>query len=208
MDRKIALMAAAVLVAVLAGTAWYALAPRGNDIFAPCQTGVVAGGTGSIGGPFTLTDETGKAVTDADVIDRPTLLYFGYTFCPDVCPLDATRNAEATDLIRKAGFDIRPVFISFDPERDTPKVLAEFTDFMHPDMLGLTGTPDQIKSVANEYKVYFRKHDGEGADYLIDHSTFTYLVLPKYGTVEFFRHDETPEAVANRAQCFLSKAKG
>ena len=90
----------------------------------PCGDTAVAGS--AIGGPFELVSETGETVTDADVITKPTLVYFGYTFCPDVCPLDTARNAEAVDILTERGLSVTPVFISIDPERDTPKIVGEF----------------------------------------------------------------------------------
>ncbi|TYB90458.1 SCO family protein [Oceaniovalibus sp. ACAM 378] len=174
----------------------------------------VAGGAGAIGGPFTLVSETGETVTDVDVITKPTLVYFGYTFCPDVCPLDAARNAAAVDLLAERGYDVQPVFITIDPERDTPEVLAEWTDYMHPDMLGLTGSPEQIKAASQAYKTYFAKREGDDpAFYLMDHTVFSYLMLPEHGFVEFFRgapnfngEGVTEEAVAESTACFLDKA--
>lgn len=161
----------------------------------------------ALGGPLELVDETGKPVTDADMFTKPTLLYFGYTFCPDVCPLDNARNAEALDLLMEQGYDAQMAFISIDPERDTPEVLTEFTDYIHDRMTGYTGTPEQIKAASQAYKTYYAKEpDGDPEYYLIDHSTFTYLVLPDVGFVEFFRRDETPEEMAKRVACYIDTA--
>jgi len=201
-----AISAAVVLAGLLGSTLW--LSTRGpEDPFADCRESAVAGGIGSIGGPFTLIDEAGAQVTDQDVFTKPSLLYFGYTFCPDVCPLDNTRNAEAIDVLDSMGYDVKPVFISIDPERDRPEVLAEFTDYLHPEMLGLTGSPEQVKAASQAYKTYYKKQDSDDDEYyLMDHSTFTYLVLPETGFVEFFRRDVTPEDMAKRAACFIDKA--
>ena len=140
--RTIAITAAGV-VALGIGAAFLAttvLAPAQR--LEACTQGRVAGG--AIGGPFTLIDEEGQTVTDADVIDGPTLIYFGYTFCPDVCPLDTVRSAEALDILVEEGRDVDFLFISVDPGRDTPEVLKEFTGDFHPNMIGLTGTEEQI----------------------------------------------------------------
>ncbi|HBN31286.1 MAG TPA: SCO family protein, partial [Rhodobacteraceae bacterium] len=128
--------------------------------------------------------------------------YFGYTYCPDVCPADNARNAEAIDLLTAKGLDVVPVFISVDPARDTPQVVGEFAGYMHEKMIGLTGTPEQIKAVSKAYKTYYRKN-GEGDDYLVDHSTFTYLTLPDHGFVEVFRRDATAKALAETVACFI-----
>lgn len=174
------------------------------DPFGQCRASNVAGGAGQIGGPFTLVTETGETVTDADVITEPTLLYFGYTFCPDVCPLDTVRNAEAVDILDADGYSVRPVMISVDPERDTPEVMAAFTDNVHPRMLGLTGTPEQTDAAARAYRVFYRiNRDGDDPYYLVDHSAFTYLVLPGHGFVEFFNRETTPQQMAERTECFV-----
>ena len=122
----------------------------------------MAGGSAQIGGPFELVSETGETVTDADVIDKPTLIYFGYTFCPDVCPLDAARNAAAVDILEERGDMVKPVFISVDPARDTPEVLAEFTDYLHPRMVGLTGSPEQVRAASKAYRTYYQAQDSGG----------------------------------------------
>lgn len=207
MTRFFAASAAAVVTALLVVTAWFALFRTADDPFAQCRASSVAGGAGAIGGPFTLVDETGRTVTEADVFVRPALVYFGYTFCPDVCPLDTARNAEAVDILEEMGYEVTPVFISIDPARDTPEVLAEFTDHVHPRMIGLTGTPEQVAAASRAYRTFYRKQDGDPEYYLVDHSTFTYLVLPKTGFAEFFRREDTPEAIAARVACFLDAAR-
>jgi len=197
---------AAVLASLLGATLWFSTRSGPDDQFADCRVSSVAGGVTQIGGSFKLVDESGQTVTDTQVFTRPSLVYFGYTFCPDVCPLDSARNAEAVDILSEAGYDVQPVFISIDPERDTPEVVAEFTDYLHPDMLGLTGTPEQVKAASQAYKTYFRKQDGDDEYYLVDHSTFTYLVMPQTGFAEFFRRDDTPEEMAKRTMCFIDAA--
>jgi protein SCO1 len=178
------------------------------DPFGQCRESVVAGGGGEIGGPFTLVSETGETVTDADVITEPTLLYFGYTFCPDVCPLDTVRNAEAVDILEADGHSVQPAMISVDPERDTPEVMAAFTDNVHERMLGLTGTPEQTDAAARAYRVFYRiNRDGDDPYYLVDHSAFTYLVLPDHGFVEFFNRETTPQQMADRTECFVEAAR-
>lgn len=201
-------VAAIAAVAGLLGVLWYMTANKGaDDLFAQCRASSVAGGTATIGGPFTLVDETGKTVTDKDVITGPSLVYFGYTFCPDVCPLDNYRNAEAVTLLEEQGKMVTPIFISIDPARDTPEVMAEFTENMHPRMIGLTGTPEQTKAASVAYRTYFRKEkDGDPEYYLVDHSTQTYLMFPEHGFVEFFKRDETPEGMAKRVGCFIDAA--
>lgn len=209
MTRTYAIISAALIGALLIGAAVAVLlgqtAQRADgDPFGQCRASNVAGGAGSIGGPFTLVSETGETVTDQDVVTQPSLLYFGYTFCPDVCPLDAVRNAEAVDILEADGAMVQPVFITVDPNRDTPDVLAQFTSNIHPRMLGLTGTTEQTDAAADAYRVYHRSHQvGDDPYYLVDHTAFTYLVLPDYGFVEFFNRETTPQQMADRTECFI-----
>jgi protein SCO1 len=179
----------------------------GRDVFADCRASGVMGGTSAIGGAFTLTDEDGRTVTDKDVLAKPSLVYFGYTFCPDVCPTDLARNAEAVDVLEELGYDVTPVFISVDPGRDTPAVLKEWTDYLHPRMIGLTGTNEELKVAARAYKTLFQVPDApEDENYLVDHMTTTYLMLPEVGFADFFGHDDSADLVAERAACYLDKA--
>ena len=206
MNRTVTATVSALAIAALLGATWYLTRSSGTqDKYAACRSSAVAGGA-AIGGPFTLVDETGKTVTDKDVIDQPSLVYFGYTFCPDVCPLDNARNAEAIEILESRGTIVKPVFISIDPDRDTPELLADFTDYLHPRMVGLTGTPEQVKVASQAYRTYYKKHEPEAGDedyYLVDHSTFSYLVFPDEGFIEFFRRDITPEQMADKVQCFM-----
>jgi protein SCO1 len=204
MLRLYAGLAVAALAGLLGYTAWRAIDARTGDRFAQCRGGQVAGGT--IGGPFTLVDEDGTTVTDAEVLSKPAIVYFGYTFCPDVCPLDAARNAEAVDILEERGFDVTPVFITFDPKRDTPEVLRDFTENLHPRMIGLTGTDEQVQAAARSYKVYSKVQDPTEEFYLIDHSTFSYLMLPGIGFADFFKRETTPDQMADRVACFLDAA--
>jgi len=203
MNRLIALGSAIGVVILVIAT--YIIGSRSpEDPFAPCGGSAVAGG--SIGGPFTLVNGEGATVTDADVIVRPSLVYFGYTFCPDVCPLDNARNALAVDILEEQGTDAQPVFISIDPERDTPQIMQDYAFNVHEKMIGLTGSPEQVAAVSRAYRTFYHKQDGDPAYYLVDHSTFTYLVLPGLGVVDFFRRDDSAEVVAQRTQCAVDVA--
>ncbi len=205
MVRNIAIIAIVVVIVVLGGT-WF-MSRGEDDQFAQCRAGAVAGGSTAIGGPFELMDENGVAVTDKDVITEPSILYFGYTFCPDVCPMDTSRNAEAVYMLEDKGISVKPVFISIDPGRDTPEALRDFTDVMHPRMVGLTGTPAQVKSASQAYRTYYKKQNSDDPEYyLVDHSTYSYLVLPEHGFVDFFKRDETPEQMAGRISCFIDNS--
>lgn len=201
MSKLYAGLSALALAAIIGGTALY------TSLQAPsnCGGNSVAGGSAAIGGPFELLAPDGTLVTENDVIDRPALVYFGYTFCPDVCPFDVARNVLAVDILQEQGLDVRPVFISVDPDRDTLEVMAQYADDMHPKMLALTGSAEQVKTAALAYKVYYAKGSGEGEFYLMDHSTFTYLMLPEAGLATYFGRDATPEEIAEQTACLLGK---
>ena len=196
---------AAVLAAVVLGILTATLVQRRGDEFADCRGTVVAGG--QIGGPFTLLDGDGNTVTDRDGLAKPALIYFGYSFCPDVCPLDNARNAEASDDLLKAGHDVTPIFISVDPARDTPAVMKEYASYISPRMVGLTGSPEQVKAAASAYKVFFNIPKPDDPNYGVDHTTLTYLVLPGRGFVDVFDRGVSAEEVVKRASCYLDKAK-
>lgn len=201
MTKLYAGLAVAAVASLLGGTAYKILSDRASDPYSQCRGGQVAGG--AIGGPFTLVDQTGTTVTDAQVLTNPSLVYFGYTFCPDVCPLDNARNAEAVDILEEMGLEVTPVFISVDPKRDTPEVLADFAEIMHPRMIALSGTEEQVKTAVNAYKAYFKANEAEDDYYLVDHSTFTYLMLPGTGFVDFFKRDITADQMAEKVACFM-----
>lgn len=204
MTRLYAIVAAAIVIAML-GVLWFVTSgQRSDDVFAACRTTKIAGGAGAIGGPFTLVNGEGETVTEADVITEPTLVYFGYTFCPDVCPLDNVRNAEVVDLLAEKGISATPVFISIDPERDTPEVMKEYGEIIHEKLVALTGTPEQVKAASQAYKTYYRKQESEDDYYLVDHSTFTYLMLPEHGFVEFFNRDMGAAEMAESVACFVN----
>jgi protein SCO1/2 len=203
--RFFATVATVAVAAFLGGSAWYVLSDRKADPFAQCRQGQVAGG--DIGGPFTLVNSAGQTVTDAEVLTKPSLVYFGYTFCPDVCPFDMSRNVEAVDLLEKKGIDVTPVFISIDPERDTPEALADYEANLHPKLIALTGSAEQVRAASQAYKTFYKRRETGDEFYLLDHSTFTYLVLPGVGFVDFFRREITSEQMAESVACFVEAGK-
>jgi cytochrome oxidase Cu insertion factor (SCO1/SenC/PrrC family) len=130
-----------------------------------------------IGGPFALTDHTGKSRTDADFRGELMLVYFGFSFCPDICPTDLMAIGQAIDKLGPAGEGVQPLFVTVDPERDTAAHLAEYVPFFHPRLLGLTGDAAHIRDAARAYRVYYAKVVIDGAaEYTIDHSGFIYLM--------------------------------
>jgi len=156
-----------------------------------------AGGTVAIGGPFTLVDQDGRTVTQADFKGRHMLVYFGYTFCPDVCPTELQTMSDALERLGKTAETVVPVFVTVDPGRDTPQVMKDYVRHFHPRLVGLTGSPDQTAAAAKAFKVYFAKVEGkDGAPYLMDHSSIVYLMGPDGRFLGHFGHGTTPEAMA------------
>jgi cytochrome oxidase Cu insertion factor (SCO1/SenC/PrrC family) len=152
-------------------------------------------GTERIGGPFSLVDHTGKHRTDADFGGRLLLVYFGFTFCPDICPIELQAMSSAIDRLGAAGEAVQPLFITVDPERDTPDHLAQYVPLFHPRLIGLTGDAAQIRKAAETYKVYYAKV-ADGADFTIDHSGFIYLVDRNGRYLGFFPPGTSAEKMA------------
>lgn len=200
---------AATAAAVIGLVATYSLTRKpALDALAACGGNQIAGPASAIGGAFTLTDMNGKKVSNREVLKKPSLVYFGYTSCPDVCPTDMARNAEAVDILEERGYEVTPVFISVDPGRDTPEVLKEWTGFMHPRMIGLTGTPDEIKAVAKAYKTFYQVPDVPAdQNYEVQHMTLTYLMLPGVGFANFYNSEDSADLVADRTACYAEAAK-
>jgi cytochrome oxidase Cu insertion factor (SCO1/SenC/PrrC family) len=131
----------------------------------------------SVGGPFALTDHLGNKRTDADFRGKLLLIYFGYTYCPDVCPTDLLQIGLAIDKLGAVGEAVQPLFISVDQERDTVSVLAHYVALFHPRLIGLTGTAAEIRAVAEAYNAYYARYSPPGGgEYLIDHTGFIYLM--------------------------------
>jgi cytochrome oxidase Cu insertion factor (SCO1/SenC/PrrC family) len=150
-----------------------------------------------VGGPFALTDQTGKLRVDADFRGKLLLVYFGFTHCPDICPTDLMNIGLAIDQLGVAGEMVQPLFITVDPERDTAAHLAEYVPMFHPRLIGLTGTADAIRKSADAYKVYYAKIAGEaGTDYTVDHTAFIYLMSANGEYLGFFPPGTTPERIA------------
>jgi cytochrome oxidase Cu insertion factor (SCO1/SenC/PrrC family) len=150
-----------------------------------------------IGGPFHLVDQNGTAVTDADYRGRWVLVYFGYTFCPDVCPTELQTIAAALGKLGPEAARVAPLFITVDPARDTPAVLAKYVALFGHGITGLTGTPDQIAAVARAFRVYYAKAPvGGAASYLMDHSSFLYLLDPKGRLAALFNQDTSADDLA------------
>lgn len=195
-------MAGAVVAVIVAAALWLALAGRPAEL-SPAMLNIEGA---DIGGPFELTAQTGERITSEALIDGPTLIYFGYTYCPDVCPLDVQKMAQATDILAERGIEMTPVFVTVDPERDTPAELAEWAEAVHPDLVALTGSAEDIRAAADAYRVYYQKAEIEGsaAGYLMNHTSYFYLLTPGEGLAAMFRNEVTPEGMAGDIERVLA----
>jgi cytochrome oxidase Cu insertion factor (SCO1/SenC/PrrC family) len=151
-----------------------------------------------IGGPFSLTDQDGKRVTEQDYRGKYMLVVFGYTTCPDVCPAELQAMANAMDVLGAKAEQVNPVFITIDPERDTVERVADYVKTFHARFTGLTGSPEEIKQAARAYRVYYAKAEAKDSatGYLMDHSAFIYLMNPQGEYVSHFAYGMAPEKIA------------
>ncbi len=150
----------------------------------------------AIGGPFRLLDQNGRAVTDADYKGKPFLVFFGFTHCPDICP---TALFEISEVLRRLGPDAEKttaLFVTVDPERDTPAKLKDYLSSFHPRIVGLTGTPAEIAAVEKTYRVYAKKVPLDGGGYTMDHSAVVYLMDKNGQFVAPFNLKQTADAAA------------
>lgn len=198
-----ALIAIALLAAIALGLGGRYFVVDSVSIESETAAGAPVNPAALIGGPFAMVDHDGKAVTQADYAGRYMIVYFGYTFCPDVCPLGLQLIGEALDIFAENGGDVSkvaPLFVTVDPERDTPEILKEYLSNFHPAFRGLSGSLAQLTEMGKAYRVYFAKVKDEtsSADYLMDHTSITYLMGPDGGYVGHFSHNTTPQAMAER----------
>jgi cytochrome oxidase Cu insertion factor (SCO1/SenC/PrrC family) len=178
MQKRIFGVAILTMAAIIAAVAGYSSLNPGR--------GPVTSGTALVGGPFELVAQTGATVRDEDFRGKYMLISFGYTYCPDVCPTELQVISAALERLGEKAKDIQPIFITIDPERDTPQVLAQYMPNFHPRYIGLTGSQEAIDKVAKAYRAYYAKSDNSsGGDYLMDHSSIIYL-MDKQGT--FLKH--------------------
>lgn len=192
-STRIGLLLAIVVIAAAAGLAEW-LVIRDPDV-TKAPSGILA--NVEIGGPFTLTDHTGRQVTERDYLGGFTLVFFGYTFCPDVCPTVLGDIALALDDLGDDAVAVTPLMISIDSERDTPAILAEYVPLFHERLIGLSGTTEQIKQVAAAYRVFYRRaEDPNYTYYLMDHTSFVYLLDPEGKVVSLFRYGTSPDEMA------------
>jgi protein SCO1/2 len=187
--KQIARLAAATLIAVLP----IACSPPAPPAAPPLEGA-------RIGGPFALTDQNGASLTERSLAGKYRIMYFGYTFCPDVCPVDVQNLAAGLRAFEQqdaaVAAKVVPVFVSIDPARDTPAVLKQFVGHFHPRMIGLTGSPQAIAAIAKEYAVYYKKGESSPGGYMMDHSRVAYLMSPEGKPIALLPQEGTPQAIA------------
>lgn len=152
-----------------------------------------------IGGPFEMVDHTGQAVTAEDFKGKPSLYFFGFTFCPDICPTHLADASDVLDSIGASADDMNFVFVTVDPERDTPEIMSGYVGAFHPDLIGLTGSIEQVAHMTKTFRIFHRRVElpGTDGDYTMDHSAFSYLMGPNGHYITHFGGDYGPEKMAN-----------
>jgi protein SCO1 len=196
--RLISLSIAGFLIGALAGVAFlFVTTPKGG------QT-VQSSGTALVGGPFSLTGD-GKTVTDRDFSGRYMLVFFGFTHCPDICPAELQVIAQALDRLGDKAKKVVPIFITVDPERDTPQAMAEYVKSFGPNFVGLTGSPEAIAAAAKAYRVAYSKIETNESpgDYTVDHSALVYLMGPDGKYVTHFYYGISAEKLAEKLDKLL-----
>ena len=160
----------------------------------------------NIGGPYSAVDHNGQNVTEQKFLGKFQLIFFGYTYCPDICPTALTEMSAALDLLGNQADQIIPIFITIDPERDTPEYLKEYVTYFHPNTIGLSGSLEQITTIARAYRVYFAKAKQDNDtpdDYLLDHSSITYLMGKDGRYLAHFSLGTSAEEIARRIRNYL-----
>ena len=168
-----------------------------NNNFLNPKEETKSSGEASIGGAFTLTDQNGEKVSNTDFSNKLMLVYFGFTNCPMICPTDVAIISQAINELGDNAEGVQPIFITIDPERDTPEQIKTFLSNFHPSIIGLTGTSDEIASVANAYRIFYKRAEAEDLqEYLMDHSAYMYLMDKDGKYITHFRHDQPFEEIA------------
>lgn len=203
--RSSLLVSICVAAGLFAGAGLLFLFPQSFGLAPTPVAAVKTSGKALIGGPFSLVDQNGRRVSEKTYKGKFMLIYFGYTFCPDVCPTELQVMSSALDLLGTPAKRIQPIFISIDPERDTVAVLADYMTNFHDSFVGLTGTPQEIKAAAKAYRVYYSKvkEDGSPEDYLMDHSSIIYLMNERGEFVKHFSFGVSPDELAAGIKKFL-----
>jgi protein SCO1 len=176
---------------VAAGALWHL-----GDLKSQQGTQTISSTATQLGGPFTLTDQNGMQRSDTDFRGKYMLIFFGYTYCPDVCPTTLAVMSAALDMMGPRAERIVPVFVTVDPNRDTPEAMKTYLSAFGARWVGLTGTPDEIAAMAKAYRVYYRVNAGEGDNYTVDHSGVVYLMKPDGSYLANYSLANSPDTMA------------
>ncbi len=189
------------MAALLAGLALLAVGLSGCD--SSCR--VQGDPSVPIGGDFALVDHTGKQVSQADFTGAYQLVYFGFTYCPDICPTELQEMSAALDLLGRDAAKIKPILITIDPERDDVEAMATYVSHFHPSLIGLTGTPEQIAAAAGAYRVFYTKEASPDApeDYLMNHSSYVYVMDCQGRYIRHFSMGATADEIAKGLKALL-----
>jgi protein SCO1/2 len=199
MPGRSVLILAVLLLVIAAGLGGYAWMARGIQ-------SATSTGTALVGGPFTLTDQDGRRVTEKDFLGKFTLVFFGYTYCPDICPTELQVMMAALDQMGPDGGKIQPVFVSVDPARDTPDVMKSYVENFGPRLIGLTGSEEEVAAAAKAYRVYYAKSGNtqSAEDYLVDHSSIIYLMGPDGRFLKHFTYTTDAAKLASELKEAIS----
>lgn len=200
--RALLAIGATIAVAVVGTAGFLAMGGQPPGV-RDCPGGLVGA---DIGGPFDLVSHTGQRVTDRDLVGNPSLVYFGFATCPDVCPTDLADISAAADIVaEKTDISVNPVFITIDPKRDSVENLSEYVPYFSDSLLGLTGPQEKVDAVAKAYRVYYSERpDADFPDgYTMDHSAYIYLLDRDAQFVTYFKHDDEPEYIAEGVACHM-----
>ena len=205
-DRFVRIIACCALgLFFAAGLAWY----QTQQEFSARQMNLVEPlSDGPYGGNYTLLNGAGETVTNADFSGQFKLVFFGFTFCPAVCPAELAKLADVLETLGPVAKSVKPIFISVDPERDTPDVMKEYTAQFHESIIGLTGSRAQIDTVLDGFKIYASKVEMEGMDgYMVDHSSFLYFLGPNDRLLALFKPQDSAEDIVSSIQGWFGQIK-
>lgn len=179
------------------------MSPKGHD-GAPTPVSIEG-----FGGPYTLINQDGESVTEKDLSGQYQLVYFGFTYCPAICPTELSKMTDALNQLGDEADIIQPLFISVDPERDTPDVIKSYLDLFHPRFIGYTGTPEQISDIKKAYKVYSAKVDDPTmTEYTVDHSSYIYFIHPDGQLLSLYKIDQDASYMVEDIRRWLKHAQG
>jgi protein SCO1/2 len=194
-----------LLIVILGAFLLGALAALGLLLTAPGSPRIENSGQALVGGPFSLSDQNGKTITDADFRGKYMLIFFGFTHCPDICPAELQVMTAALDQLGNKADKVLPIFVTVDPERDTPEVLRDFVKNFSPRLVGLTGSPEAVAAAAKAYRVVYSKVDlpNSAGGYTVDHSALVYLMGPDGQYLAHFAYGTSAETMAQALRRYL-----